>query len=185
MEYQTEREQVAYFMRRLYRQQLTTTSGGNISCRIANGDIVAITASKLDKCELLADGVGLVAMDGASLTPELNLSIETGMHLAIYRARPDVTAIVHAHPATATAFCAVKKPLDTRLTAEAYAILGKPGMPGKGFPDFYDTSRLGSHLGYVRRTEEHGLAVIDWLWILDFADQAWPPRIQDAFLSVP
>ena len=40
--YQAEREQVAYFMRRLYRQYLTTTSGGNISCRTADGNIIKI-----------------------------------------------------------------------------------------------------------------------------------------------
>ncbi|HQL09126.1 MAG TPA: class II aldolase/adducin family protein, partial [Lentisphaeria bacterium] len=85
MIYAEEREQVAYFMRRLYRQGLTTTSGGNISCRVGDG-CVAITASKLDKAELAASGVGVVELDGGgNLTPELGLSIETGMHLAIYR----------------------------------------------------------------------------------------------------
>ncbi len=113
-------------MRRLYRQCLTTTSGGNISCLLQN-NIVAITASKYDKCELQADSVGLVALkDGRSLTPELKTSIETDMHLCIYRTRPDVKAIVHAHPVTATAFCATETKLDTHLTAEAYALLGDP-----------------------------------------------------------
>ena len=126
MIYEKERSQVAYFMRRLYRQCLTTTSGGNISSLLPNGK-VAITASKLDKCELQADGVGVVSLeDGTSLTPEIKLSIETGLHLEIYRHRPDVKAIVHAHPVTATAFCAMDKPLDTHLTAEAYALLGEP-----------------------------------------------------------
>lgn len=122
-----EREEVAYFMRRLYRQGLTTCSGGNISCRIGE-DCVAITASKLDKAELRAAGVGLVKLVGGSnLTPELGLSIETGMHLAIYRQRPSLRAIVHAHPVTASAFCATRgASLDTTLTAEAYALLGLP-----------------------------------------------------------
>lgn len=126
MIYEKERSQVAYFMRRLYRQGLTTTSGGNISCLLPNGN-VAITASRLDKCELQADGVGVVSLeDGTTLTPELKLSIETSLHLEIYKHRPDVKAIVHAHPVTATAFCAMKTPLDTHLTAEAYALLGEP-----------------------------------------------------------
>jgi len=124
--YEKEREEVAYFMRRLYRQRLTTTSGGNVSCLTSDGNM-AISASKLDKGELQPDGVGIVSLyDGHSLTPELNLSIETGLHLAVYRARPDVKAIVHAHPVTATAFCASTKPINTSLTAEAYALLGVP-----------------------------------------------------------
>lgn len=120
---QTEREQVASFMRRLYRQFLTTTSGGNISCRTADGNIV-ITASQSDKCEQKAETVGILTPDGKSLTPELKLSIESGLHLAIYAARPDVSAIVHAHPVTATFFCTADLPLNTHLTAEAYAVAG-------------------------------------------------------------
>ncbi len=117
------RTQVAYFMRRLYRQGLTTTSGGNISMR-CGGDLVAITASQLDKAELTEAGVGIVRLNGDLLTRGLKLSIETGMHLAIYRECPEIHAIVHAHPMTASAFCASGKVIDTRLTAESYALLG-------------------------------------------------------------
>ena len=123
--YTREREEIAGFMRRLYRQFLTTTSGGNISCRAADGNIV-ITASQSDKGEQRAETVGVVTPEGKSLIPELKLSIETGMHLAIYAARPDVMAIVHAHPVTATLFAAAEAaPLDMHLTAEAYAVAGE------------------------------------------------------------
>ncbi len=122
--YHSEKEQVAYFMRRLYRQFLTTTSGGNISCRTADGNI-AITASQTDKCEQSPETIAIVAPDGKSLTPELKPSIETGLHLAVYAARPDIQAIVHAHPPTATFVCAAAEHrLNTHLTAEAYAITG-------------------------------------------------------------
>ena len=123
-----ERTQIASFMRRLYRQFLTTTSGGNISCRTKDGNI-AITASQSDKGEQSAETVGVVTPEGVSLTPELKLSIETSMHLAIYAKRPDVNAIVHAHPVTATLFCAAENcRLDTHLTAEAYAVAGEVTM---------------------------------------------------------
>ena len=88
---------------------------------------MAISASQWDKGELQPEGVGIVSLnDGRSLMPELKLSIETGLHLSIYRARPDVKAIVHAHPVTATAFCATSYTINTHLTAEAYALLGEP-----------------------------------------------------------
>jgi|BioPla2DNA2_1021312.scaffolds.fasta_scaffold32516_3 L-fuculose-phosphate aldolase len=119
------RTQVAEYMRRLYARGLTTASGGNISCRTSAGN-VAITASKLDKAVIDADGVGLVTLAGVNLTPELTLSIETGMHLAIYAQRPEVKAIVHAHPVFASAFSAAQASINTRLTAEAYAIIGDP-----------------------------------------------------------
>ena len=122
--YTEEREKVASFMRRLYRQFLTTTSGGNISCRTSDGNIL-ITASQSDKGEQKKENVGIVTPDGENLTKELKLSIETSLHLAIYKARKDVSAIVHAHPVTATFFCAAKEcELNTHLTAEAYAVAG-------------------------------------------------------------
>lgn len=110
-------------MCRLYRQFLTTTSGGNISCRTADGNI-AITASQSDKGEQTWENVGVVSLDGENLTPELKLSIETRMHLSIYAVRPDVSAIVHAHPVTATFFCTTSMPVNMHLTAEAYAVAG-------------------------------------------------------------
>lgn len=123
MIYEKERNEVAYFMRRLYRQFLTTTSGGNISRRLPDGNI-AITASQSDKGEQSPETVGIVTPDGGSLTPDLKLSIETGLHLAVYQARPDIGAIVHAHPVTATFFTFTERPVNLRLTAEAYAVVG-------------------------------------------------------------
>ena len=123
--YRFEREEIARFMRRLYRQFLTTTSGGNISCRCADGNI-AITASQSDKGEQSAENVGVVTPEGKLLTPDLKLSIETGLHLAVYAARPDISAIVHAHPVTATFFAATCDcQLDTHITAESYAVAGE------------------------------------------------------------
>jgi L-fuculose-phosphate aldolase len=48
------------------------------------------------------------------------------MHLAIYQKRPDVKAIVHAHPPVATSFTAMRKAIDCTLIAEARAVLGTP-----------------------------------------------------------
>ncbi len=125
MNYQEQRAAVAEFMRRLYRQGLTTTSGGNISMRV-DDERVLLTASKFDKAELQAEHVGILTLDGDNLTPDLSPSIEFGMHLSIYRARADVRAVVHAHPLTATAFCATGKRINTHLLDESYAILGDP-----------------------------------------------------------
>jgi L-fuculose-phosphate aldolase len=68
----------------------------------------------------------LMSISGENLTPELKPSIESEMHLAIYRSKPDIKAIVHAHPVCASAFTAIKLEINTKLTAEARAILGDP-----------------------------------------------------------
>jgi L-fuculose-phosphate aldolase len=122
--FKTERREVARFMRRLYRHGLTTTSGGNISLRVSD-DCILITPSGTDKGMMRWSEVGILLPDGENLTPDLKPSIESEMHLSIFRKR-DVKAIVHAHPVFATSFTAMKRKIDTTLTAEACAILGEP-----------------------------------------------------------
>jgi len=123
--YKTERKEVARFMRRLYKHRLTTTSGGNISMRITD-DIIVITPSATDKGRMRWKEVGILNILGENLTPDLKPTIEFEMHLSIYKKKKEVTAIVHAHPVFASAFTAMKCKIDTNLTAEACAILGKP-----------------------------------------------------------
>ncbi|TFG42824.1 MAG: hypothetical protein E4H43_02580 [Bacteroidia bacterium] len=73
--YRKERKEVAMFMRRLYRQGLTTTSGGNISLKIQD-DIIVITPSATDKGRMRWREVGIMTLTGKNLTPELKPSIE-------------------------------------------------------------------------------------------------------------
>ncbi len=122
------REEVAYFMRRLYTQQLTTTSGGNISARI--GDVVLITPSAMDKGRITGEQIGVMDMDGRMRTENLKPSIETRLHLEIYRKRPEVAAVVHAHPLAASAYAATTGKINTTLLAESYAIVGEIAYAG-------------------------------------------------------
>lgn len=127
--YAHERHEVAYFMRRLYKQKLTTTSGGNISLRLTAGPLagaVALTPAALDKGRTRAAQVGLIALDGTNLTPELRATSEFKMHLEIYRACPHVGAVVHAHPLTASTFTATGDSINTELLAESYYQLQQP-----------------------------------------------------------
>ena len=125
--YKKERKQVACFMRRLYDHGLTTTSGGNISCRISD-DVILITPSATDKGNMKWKEVGIMTILGENLTPDLKPSIESEMHLSIYKKKKEVRAVVHAHPVFASSFTAMKLKIDTKLTAEACAILGNPLM---------------------------------------------------------
>lgn len=121
------REELAYFMRRLYERGLTTCSGGNLSTRVGDNHVI-ITPSALDKGRITGDQIGLMTLEGENLTPALTVSMEAGMHLEVYKARPEVRGIVHAHPVTASGFAAMSRDIDTTLTAEAYAVLGRPGV---------------------------------------------------------
>ena len=63
--------------------------------------------------------------------------------------------------------------LSCRAASPAWEFLGKPGLPAGDFPANYDTGRVGTHLGYVRRGGQHGISGYDWMWTLDFADKAF------------
>jgi L-fuculose-phosphate aldolase len=123
--YKSERKEVARFMRRLYKHGLTTTSGGNISLRLSD-DLILITPSATDKGRMKWKEVAIINIFGNNFTPQLKPSIETEMHLAIYRKKSEIVAIVHAHPVFASLFTAIKAKINTNLTAEAKAILGDP-----------------------------------------------------------
>lgn len=63
--------------------------------------------------------------------------------------------------------------LACRAASPVWDFLGLTGMPGDGYPDDYDTGSIGRYLGYVRRSEAHGISAYDWQWMLDFADGAF------------
>lgn len=119
------KKDVAYFMQRLYNKGLTTSLGGNISCRIDENSI-AITTCQTDKARITNEEIGIVDLQGNSLSSHLKLSMETMMHLGIYHKRKDVNAIVHAHPPLASFFAVSNKKINCRLSGEGRALLGEP-----------------------------------------------------------
>jgi len=122
-------KELAYYMRRLYRQKLTTTLGGNLSMRLDNGNII-ITPSATDKGRMTGDEIGIMDIDGKICGPEFKPSIETEMHLNVYRTRSDINAVVHAHPVTACAFAAASAEINCNLIIESSAMLGKINYAG-------------------------------------------------------
>lgn len=125
MIFENERRETAAIMRRLYERGLTTCSGGNVSVRV-DESTVAITPSASDKAAVQAEDIAIVSLDGKVLTDDKKVSIETGMHLAVYRKRVDIQALVHAHPLHATLFTATHRKLRTDIIAEARFLLGEP-----------------------------------------------------------
>lgn len=121
-----EREEVAAIIRRLYDKGLTTASGGNVSMRV--DDLVLITPSQIDKATVRGEQIIMLDMDSNILGEGLRKSMETGMHLAIYKKRPDVKAIVHAHPVMATSFAISRKKIKSNMAGESRAILGEPAF---------------------------------------------------------
>ena len=90
------RDEIMQTMERIYRYRMTTTSGGNLSVRDPAGDIW-ITPARVDKGNLTRTDIVCVKADGSVEGPH-PASSEFPFHQAIYAVRPDIRAIVHAHP---------------------------------------------------------------------------------------
>ena len=155
------RKDIAYYMRRLYRQKLTTTSGGNISAK--NKKSIFITPSGIDKGEMLSEQVGELDLNGNIIESSHKLSMETPMHLAIYKIRPDIKAIVHAHPPYATAFASSNKKLDSNLTSEGRLVLGDIAFAKyalMGTQELADIVALSAKDSNIIMMENHGIIAL-------------------------
>ena len=119
-------DQLVMIMARIYRYGMTTTSGGNLSIRDDNGDIW-ITPSGIDKGNLTRADMIQVKPDG-TLIGIHKPSVELPFHKEIYRVRPDLRAIVHAHPPTLVAFSLARKLPNTHLSPTASEVCGEVTM---------------------------------------------------------
>lgn len=134
---QTERElrqQIVEIGRRIYELGFVAASDGNVSARLSDGQILT-TPTMVCKGRMTEDMIVLVDIDGQKRRrDERNPSSEFSMHRMIYTLRPDVHAIVHAHPPFGTGFAVANVPLDKPLLSEVILTLGCVPLTGYGTP---------------------------------------------------
>ena len=129
MTYQTERDLICRIGRLLYDRGYVAANDGNISVRC--GDRLVMTPSGVSKGRMTPDMLLVTDLEGNVLEGNRHPTSEGKMHLAVYRHRPDVRAVVHAHPPVSTAFAACRKGLETPYLAELVVGLGTvPCTPG-------------------------------------------------------
>src|SRR6186997_2912569 len=108
--------------RRMYAREMTDANAGNLSARLGP-DRLLMTPKSVCKGFMTPDMMCITDLDGRKLQGDRDPSSEMLMHLEVYRQRPDVAAVVHAHPPTATGFAVAGIPLDRAVNA---------GAPGRG-----------------------------------------------------
>src|SRR5580704_15668192 len=155
------RDEIVQTMERIYRYRMTTTSGGNLSVRDENGD-VWITPARIDKGNLRPEDVVCIRADGAIEGPH-KPSSEHPFHQSIYRERPDLRAIVHAHPVALVAFSICRRVPDTSLFPQASHVCGQVGYAPYALPG---SAQLGRHIadvfvqgGHCVLLENHGVVI--------------------------
>jgi len=155
-------DQLVMIMERIYGYGMTTTSGGNISIMDDNGDIW-ITPAGVDKGSLSSSDIVCVKPDG-EITGNHKPSSELPFHQSIYRQRPDVKAILHAHSPALVSFSIVRKLPDTKLIPNMNLICGEVGMAKYGLPG---SAELGEKIAEVFKEgmntvllENHGVVVV-------------------------
>ena len=155
------RDEILQTMDRIYRYRLTTTSGGNISIRDAAGD-TWITPARVDKGNLTRADIVCLRQDG-TIDGQHPPSSELPFHQAIYAARTDIRAIVHAHPVALVAFSICQRTPDTRLFHQAHWVCGKTGFAPYACPG---SQQLGERIATTFQQgcdsvilENHGVVV--------------------------
>lgn len=130
------REQLVRIMRRIYYGGMTTLSGGNISIKDSDGSLW-ITPSGVDKGKLTGQDMMHIHPDG-QYDGLHHPSSELPFHQAIYAARPDLKAIVHAHAPALVAFSIARKIPDTRIIPQAHRVCGQVGYAPYALPGSTD-----------------------------------------------
>jgi len=117
-------EQLVYFGKLLHQEAFVAATDGNLSVRLDDHRILA-TPTAIGKAMMHSNDMVIVDEAGVKLKGSRDASSEIEMHLTIYKLRPDVKAVVHAHPCTATAFACAGIALDEPLCSEKGKIIKK------------------------------------------------------------
>ncbi len=125
--------------RRLYDRGYIASNDGNISARLDTRRIL-ITPTRMSKGFMKADDLVVIDLEGRKTSGKRKPSSESLLHLEIYRHRPDVKSVCHAHPPYATAFAVAGRSFESHVLPEVVINLGNvPLVPygTPGTPEFF------------------------------------------------
>jgi L-fuculose-phosphate aldolase len=112
------REDIVNVMRNLYRRGLVSALSGNASTRVPGTNCIWITPSGIFKGGLTVDDLVKIDLEGNVVEGFRKPSSEWRFHVAIYKSRPDINAVIHAHNPVTVAFSLSGLRLDESLLSE-------------------------------------------------------------------
>lgn len=127
------RKEICRICAMLFEKNLVSGKDGNISVRTGESEML-ITPSGVCKAFLEPEMLIRQSFDGGILEGSLKSTREAGLHANIYERRPGVKAVVHTHPAAATAFAVCGMPLPCDCLLEVPALIGRVGVAGYAAP---------------------------------------------------
>ena len=126
----------------IHERGYVASTDGNISVRLGP-DRILLTPTSMSKAMMNPEDLVIIDFDGKRVSGLRKPSTELGMHILIYRLRPDINAVCHAHPPTATGYAAAGIPLDKPILCELVIGLGSIPVARYGTPG---TSELGASI---------------------------------------
>ncbi len=127
------RQQIADFSRLTYQKSYLASTDGNLSARLADGNVIC-TPTIINKGFVRPEDPVVVDLEGQHVRGERRASSEIAMHTLIYKLRPDINAVAHCHPPCATAYAAAGIPLNKALISEVVLALGCIPIADYGTP---------------------------------------------------
>jgi L-fuculose-phosphate aldolase len=118
------REQICEIGRRLYAKGFAAANDGNITVRLGDNEFLC-TPTMVSKGFLKPEDICKVDAEGKQLAGTKKRTSEVLLHLAVYKHRPDVNAVVHCHPPHATAFAVAHEPIPKCILPEVEVFLGE------------------------------------------------------------
>jgi L-fuculose-phosphate aldolase len=134
-------DQIVTIMNRLYYYGMTTMTGGNLSVKDSDGT-VWISPSGVDKGSLRREDIVQIRPDGQIIGIH-KPSVEYPFHMGVYKKRPDLGAVLHAHPPALVAFSLVRKAPDTSIIPDAKLLCGDISIAAYACPG---SAKLGENI---------------------------------------
>jgi ribulose-5-phosphate 4-epimerase/fuculose-1-phosphate aldolase len=98
------------------------STGGNVSMRIDDKELMAVTPSSVKYHEITLDDICIVDLSGAAVEGSRAPSVEAGLHAVVYRERPDVNAVIHTHQIYGSVFAVLNQPIPALFDEVSFTL---------------------------------------------------------------